>query len=68
MQVEVWAIVSVAPDGSWIIHETHSKDMENAKLRQQQADWCLAFGERVSIIRALVPMPEPIGVVEGTGT
>ena len=58
--VEVWAICSVAEDGSWIIHETHSKDMDSEKSRLQQVDWCKKFGEQVSLIRARVLKPEPI--------
>ena len=58
--VEVWAICSVAEDGSWIIHETHSKDMDSKESRLQQVDWCKKYGERVSLIRARVLKPEPI--------
>lgn len=58
--VKVWAICSVAEDGSWIIHETHSKDMDSEESRLQQVDWCKRFGERVNLIRARVLKPEPI--------
>lgn len=58
--VEVWAICSVAEDGSWIIHETCSKDMDSKESRMLQVDWCKKFGERISLIRARVLRPEPI--------
>lgn len=63
--VEVWAIVSVAADGSWIIHETHHKDMGTKENRHWQTVWCEKHGERISLIRAMVPKPEPIVEIEG---